>query len=108
MPELPEVETVRLGLAPALEGHVLDRLTVRRRDLRVAFSPRFAERMQGRRMLRLRRRAKFLLLELEGGETLVMHMGMSGRFTIHGTKARTRPGRFHNKAPDDGSGEGKH
>src|SRR4029079_16846698 len=54
------------------------------------------------------RRAKYLLLDLEGGETLIMHMGMSGRFTIHGAKARGRPGRFHNKTPDDGSGEGKH
>src|SRR5262245_22988663 len=103
MPELPEVETVRLGLAPALEGHVLDDLKVRRGDLRVAFPTRFAERMRGRRMISLRRRAKYLLLDLDGGETLIMHMGMSGRFTIHGAKADTKPGRFHNKAPDDGS-----
>jgi formamidopyrimidine-DNA glycosylase len=108
MPELPEVETVRLGLAPALEGRVLNQLTVRRADLRVAFPKSFAERMRGRRMMKLRRRAKYLLLDLEGAETLIMHMGMSGRFTIHGAKARTKPGRFHNRAPDDGSGEGKH
>jgi formamidopyrimidine-DNA glycosylase len=108
MPELPEVETVRRGLAPALEGHVLNALTVKRADLRVPFPPHFAERMRGRRMLRLRRRAKYLLLDLEGAETLIMHMGMSGRFTIHGAQARMKPGRFHNKAPDDGSGQGKH
>jgi formamidopyrimidine-DNA glycosylase len=108
MPELPEVETVRRGLAPALEGHVLNGLTVKRADLRVPFPPHFAERMCGRRMLRLRRRAKYLLLDLEGAETLIMHMGMSGRFTIHGAQARMKPGRFHNKAPDDGSGQGKH
>jgi formamidopyrimidine-DNA glycosylase len=108
MPELPEVETVRLGLAPALEGRVLNQLRVRRPDLRVAFPESFAERMRGRRMVKLRRRAKYLLLDLEGAETLIMHMGMSGRFTIHGAKARTKPGRFHNRAPDDGSGEGKH
>ena len=107
MPELPEVETVRRGLAPAFEGHALKGLTVRRRDLRVAFPEHFAERMRGRHMLRLRRRAKYLLLDLDHNETLVMHLGMSGRFTIHGAHA-SRPGRFHNKAPDDGSGEGKH
>ncbi len=108
MPELPEVETVRRGLAPALEGRALAELRLRRGDLRIAFPPRFAERLRGRRMLKLRRRAKYLLLDLDGGETLVMHLGMSGRFTIHGAKAATRPGRFHNKAPDDGSGSGKH
>ena len=107
MPELPEVETVRRGLAPALEGHRLKELHVRRKDLRVPFPEHFAERMRGRHMLRLRRRAKYLLLDLDHGETLIMHMGMSGRFTIHGPHA-AKPGRFHNKAPDDGSGEGKH
>ena len=109
MPELPEVETVRRGLQPALEGHTLTDLSVRRGDLRIAFPTDFAKRVRGRRMLKLRRRAKYLLLDLEGGETLVMHLGMSGRFTIHGAKVgASRPGRFHNKAPDDGSGEGKH
>lgn len=107
MPELPEVETVRLGLAPALEGHVLTRAAARRADLRVPLPERFAERLTGRHMLRLRRRAKFLLLDLDNDETLIMHLGMSGRFTIHGTET-AKPGRFHNKAPDDGSGEGKH
>jgi formamidopyrimidine-DNA glycosylase len=107
MPELPEVETVRRGLQPALEGHVLKRLTARRADLRVKFPERFAERMLGRHMLRIRRRAKFLLLDLDQDETLIMHLGMSGRFTVHGHES-FKPGRFHNKAPDDGSGEGKH
>ena len=108
MPELPEVETVRRGLEPALVRHALTRVTVNRGDLRVAFPPRFAERLAGQRVLRMRRRAKYLLLDFENGETLVMHMGMSGRFTIHGPKVQTRPGRFHNKAPEDGSGNGKH
>ena len=75
MPELPEVETVRRGLAPALEGRTLASLVARRGDLRIAFPERFAERLQGRRMIALRRRAKYLLLDLEGGETLVMHLG---------------------------------
>ncbi len=87
MPELPEVETVRLGLIPAVEGHVLARVQARRADLRVAFPSRFAERLTGRGVLRLRRRAKYLLLDLDSGETLVMHLGMSGRLTIHGAKA---------------------
>src|SRR5262249_27639940 len=108
MPELPEVETVRRGLEPALVGHALMRVTVNRGDLRVAFPPRFAERLAGPRVLRMRRRAQYLLLDFENDETLVMHMGMSGRFTIHGPRAQTKPGRFHNKAPEDGSGNGKH
>ncbi len=108
MPELPEVETVKKGLQPALEGHVLARVAIRRGDLRVPFPPRFAERLKGRRVQRLWRRAKYLLADLDKDETLIMHLGMSGRFTIHGAAAPARPGRFHNKAPDDGGGEGKH
>ena len=107
MPELPEVETVRLGLEPALEGHRLAKVAARRGDLRAPFPPRFADRLSGRRVRTIRRRAKYLLLDLDDGETLVIHLGMSGRFTIHGARA-TRPGRFHNKAPNDGSGAGKH
>jgi formamidopyrimidine-DNA glycosylase len=107
MPELPEVETVRRGLKPALEGHLLCKATARRGDLRTPFPPRFQERLQSRRVRTIRRRAKYLLLDLDEDETLVVHMGMSGRFTIHGALA-TRPGRFHNRAPDDGSGSGKH
>jgi len=109
MPELPEVETVRRGLAPALTGHVVKDLTVRRKDLRIAFPVRFGERVRGRRVADLRRRAKYLLLDLEGGETLIMHLGMSGRFTLHGPKSVTnRPGLFHHNTPEDGSGNGKH
>jgi formamidopyrimidine-DNA glycosylase len=108
MPELPEVETVRLGLESALEGHAFARVIAKRPDLRKPFPPRFAERLTGRRILRLRRRAKYLLLDLDNGETLIVHLGMSGRLTVHGPKASSRPGRFHNKTPDDGSGEGKH
>jgi formamidopyrimidine-DNA glycosylase len=76
--------------------------------LRKAFPAHFAERLTGRRVVRLRRRAKYLLLDLDNGETLIVHLGMSGRLTIHGAKAHVKPGRFHNRAPDDGSGEGKH
>ncbi|HYM18223.1 MAG TPA: bifunctional DNA-formamidopyrimidine glycosylase/DNA-(apurinic or apyrimidinic site) lyase [Micropepsaceae bacterium] len=108
MPELPEVETVRRGLEPALMGHALTHVTVKRADLRVAFPPRFAERVAGRRVTRLHRRAKYLLLDFDNGETLVMHLGMSGRFTIHGPMAPVKPGRFHLNTPEDGSGNGKH
>jgi formamidopyrimidine-DNA glycosylase len=108
MPELPEVETVRLGLIPAVEGHRLTRVEARRADLRIAFPSGFVERLTGRSVARIRRRAKYLLLDLDSGETLVMHLGMSGRLTIHGAKAAVKPGRFHHKAAEDGSGEGKH
>src|SRR4051812_33021790 len=102
MPELPEVETVRRGLEPALTGHALAHVTVKRADLRIAFPPRFAERLTGRRITRVHRRAKYLLLDFENGETLVMHLGMSGRLTIHGARAAVRPGRFHLNTPEDG------
>jgi formamidopyrimidine-DNA glycosylase len=108
MPELPEVETVRLGLATALEGRSFARVTVNRPDLRTPFPKDFAARLTGRHIAGLRRRAKYLLADLDGGETLVIHLGMSGRMTIHGAAARVRPGRFHNSIADDGSGQGKH
>ena len=84
MPELPEVETVRRGLLPALEGRKFTKVEVRRGDLRVAFPKDFAKRLTGRRVVRLRRRAKYLLAELDRGETLVIHLGMSGRMSIGG------------------------
>src|SRR4029434_6768302 len=83
MPELPEVETIRRGLVPFLTGRRLVRAEVRRADLRVAFPENFAVRLAGRQVQVLRRRAKYLLADLDGGETLVVHMGMSGRFTVH-------------------------
>jgi formamidopyrimidine-DNA glycosylase len=84
MPELPEVETVRRGLVPALAGARIMRVEQRRGDLRFPFPPDFAARLTGRRILRLRRRAKYLLADLDQGETLVMHLGMSGSFRIDG------------------------
>lgn len=82
MPELPEVETVRRGLDPVLSGAVVTRLECRRPDLRFPLPERFVERVSGRRILALRRRAKYLVADLDSHETLVMHLGMSGRFTI--------------------------
>lgn len=82
MPELPEVETVRRGLEPVLAGRRIVHVEQRRPDLRFAFPERFAERLQGQTILTLGRRAKYLLARLSSSEVLVMHLGMSGRFTI--------------------------
>ena len=82
MPELPEVETVMRGLKPALEGRRIARVTLRRVGLRFPFPNDFASRLTGRRMLGLRRRAKYILGDVEGGETLLIHLGMTGRFTV--------------------------
>ncbi len=101
MPELPEVETVRLGLIEALEGQRLAKVVTRRADLRVPFSPRFSARLTGKRITALKRRAKYILMETEGPDTLVVHLGMSGRITIKGPgegpgSAKT-PGQFAKK-----------
>jgi formamidopyrimidine-DNA glycosylase len=84
MPELPEVETVRRGLAPVLEGRRLARVVQNRLDLRWPLPERFAERLTGRRVERLGRRSKYLLADLDGGETLIVHLGMSGRMLVEG------------------------
>lgn len=86
MPELPEVETVRRGLAPVMEGRTIVSLTQNRADLRFPFPERFAERVSGHKVVRLGRRAKFLTAELSSGEVLVMHLGMTGRFTVSGQR----------------------
>ena len=84
MPELPEVETVRRGLAPVMEGHVIARAEVNRPDLRWPFPPDMAARLTGQRVDRLRRRSKYILADLSGGETLLIHLGMSGRMIVSG------------------------
>ncbi|SDI77272.1 bifunctional DNA-formamidopyrimidine glycosylase/DNA-(apurinic or apyrimidinic site) lyase [Lutimaribacter saemankumensis] len=84
MPELPEVETVRRGLAPVMEGHVIAHASVNRPDLRWPFPPRMAERLTGRRVQALRRRSKYILADLDSGETLLIHLGMSGRMLVSG------------------------
>lgn len=83
MPELPEVETVRRGLQPVLEGRILAEVIQRRPDLRFPFPDRMAERLRGRRIVHVGRRAKYILAELDSGEMLIIHLGMSGRMTIH-------------------------
>ena len=84
MPELPEVETVRRGLAPVMEGQVIAKASVYRPDLRWPFPDGMAERLTGQTVLRLGRRSKYLLADLSGGETLLVHLGMSGRMTVSG------------------------
>jgi formamidopyrimidine-DNA glycosylase len=91
MPELPEVETVRRGLAAKLVGRRLARVTVRRGDLRAPLPPEFAERLQGRKIARIDRRAKYLLIHLEGGLVLLAHLGMSGRMVIARAGANDAP-----------------
>lgn len=82
MPELPEVETVRRGLARRLAGRAFVRVDQRRPDLRIPFPPRFAERLQGRRVEAVGRRGKYLLLHLDDGWVIVAHLGMSGRLIV--------------------------
>jgi formamidopyrimidine-DNA glycosylase len=103
MPELPEVETVRRGLQPALEGARLERVQARRPDLRFPLPQGFVQRLTGARVEQLDRRAKYLLARLDRGDTLVMHLGMTGRFEIEGSD-RSRPGLFREQA----STEDKH
>ena len=99
MPELPEVETVRGGLAPVLEGHRLARVEARRPDLRFPLPTNFVQVLTGATVTRLARRAKYLVASLDRDDTLVMHLGMSGRFEIAHPEGVERPGGFH-FAPD--------
>lgn len=84
MPELPEVETVRRGLAPVMEGQIIARADVNRPDLRWPFPPNMAARLTGQRVLHLRRRSKYILADLVSGESLLIHLGMSGRMLVSG------------------------
>lgn len=95
MPELPEVETVRRGLLPVMEGEIIATADVRRADLRWPFPDRMADRLTGQRVLALRRRSKYILADLASGETLIVHLGMSGRILISGE----RLGGFHHDHP---------
>ncbi|HML27368.1 MAG TPA: bifunctional DNA-formamidopyrimidine glycosylase/DNA-(apurinic or apyrimidinic site) lyase [Hyphomicrobium sp.] len=101
MPELPEVETVRRGLAPVLVGSRVARLDARRPDLRFPLPERFGERLVGQDIVGLERRAKYLIATLSGGEDLVMHLGMTGRFTVVHDGFVDRPGEYiHETGPD--------
>lgn len=93
MPELPEVETVCRGLAPVLEGYRLTSVEIRRKNLRKPFPKGMAARLTGKRVVRLARRAKYILAEIDSGETLVIHLGMSGRMTVTTPPDDTPPGK---------------
>ncbi|MEO1137164.1 MAG: DNA-formamidopyrimidine glycosylase family protein, partial [Pseudomonadota bacterium] len=93
VPELPEVETVRCGLAPVMEGAVIDDVDARRPDLRFPLPADFTDRLVGQRVESLDRRGKYLIAHLSSGESLIMHLGMSGRFTIE-ERLPARPGDF--------------
>jgi len=82
MPELPEVETVRRGLEPVLVGRTVTAVRLARPDLRFALPKDFVARIEGRRVVELARRAKYLIARLDSGDALLMHLGMTGRFTV--------------------------
>ncbi len=90
MPELPEVETLRRTLEPAMRGATFVRVIVNRPDLRIPFPEKFAERLRGHRVDAVERRGKYLTARMSSGETLIMHLGMSGWFHVAPTGDRSR------------------
>jgi formamidopyrimidine-DNA glycosylase len=101
MPELPEVETVRRGLAPAMEGRRVVAVECRRPDLRFPLPERFAARLKGRRVTGLERRAKYLIARFDGPDALIMHLGMSGSFRIDQNETGLTPGVFERARSKD-------
>ncbi|HET6838532.1 MAG TPA: bifunctional DNA-formamidopyrimidine glycosylase/DNA-(apurinic or apyrimidinic site) lyase [Bradyrhizobium sp.] len=101
MPELPEVETVRRGLQPAMEGSRIVKAEVRRKDLRFPFQKDFAARLTGQTVTGLGRRAKYLLADFASGDVLLMHLGMSGSFRVVADDKQTAPGQFHHPRSED-------
>ena len=96
MPELPEVETVRRGLEPAMDGKRFIKVEVRRGDLRWPLPKDFAKRLTGKTVTGLGRRAKYLLADLSSGDVLLMHLGMSGSFHVFGGNDK-RLGRYYHE-----------
>jgi formamidopyrimidine-DNA glycosylase len=101
MPELPEVETVRRGLQPAMEGSKILKAEARRKDLRFPFQKDFIARLEGQTVTGLGRRAKYLMADLGSGDVLLMHLGMSGSFRVLDGGAGKAPGGFHHPRNDD-------
>jgi formamidopyrimidine-DNA glycosylase len=101
MPELPEVETVRRGLQPVMEGFKIERAEARRKDLRFPFQKDFVARLEGQIVTGLGRRAKYLLADLESGDVLLMHLGMSGSFRVVSDASNAAPGAFHHPRSED-------
>ncbi len=99
MPELPEVETVKRGLEPALVGRRFERIELRRKDLRFAFPDGLAATMQGAQIEALERRAKYILVHCSNGKCLILHLGMTGRFTVVKADGKSfEPGAFYHEA----------
>jgi formamidopyrimidine-DNA glycosylase len=103
MPELPEVETVRRGLQPVMEGSRIVKAEVRRKDLRFPFQRDFVARLTGQTVSGLGRRAKYLLADLASGDVLLMHLGMSGSFRVIKDDNASAPGKFHHPRARDGA-----
>jgi len=101
MPELPEVETVRRGLQPVMEGARIAKAEARRGDLRRPLPKDFVKRLEGRTVTGLGRRAKYLLADLSSGEVLMMHLGMSGSFRVTRENDEKTPGQFHHPRAED-------
>ena len=101
MPELPEVETVRRGLQPVMEGFRIVTMEVRRKDLRFPFQRDFSARLTGQTVTGLGRRAKYLMADLGSGDVLVMHLGMSGSFRVIKDDTQDTPGQFHHPRAEE-------
>ena len=101
MPELPEVETVRRGLQPVMEGSKIVKAEARRKDLRFPFQKDFVARLEGQTVTGLGRRAKYLMADLESGDVLLMHLGMSGSFRVTKDDDHKTPGQFHHPRSED-------
>jgi formamidopyrimidine-DNA glycosylase len=101
MPELPEVETVRRGLQPAMEGSKIVKAEARRKDLRFPFQKDFIARLEGQTVTGLGRRAKYLMADLTSGDVLLMHLGMSGSFRVIEHEKTRAPGQFHHPRSED-------
>src|SRR5580765_3617964 len=101
MPELPEVETVRRGLQPVMEGAKILHAEARRKDLRFPFQKDFVARLTGQTVTGLGRRAKYLMADLGSGDVLLMHLGMSGSFRVQEGDGNGTPGQFHHQRNED-------
>jgi formamidopyrimidine-DNA glycosylase len=101
MPELPEVETVRRGLQPVMEGAKIVAAETRRKDLRFPFQKDFIARLEGQTVTGLGRRAKYLMADLGSGDVLLMHLGMSGSFRVVKNEQTKTPGQFHHPRAED-------